>query len=468
MSSPCYHLDMRLAALAIFILSAAFHSQSAWADSILVTGISRASNYNLPTDTDNAKIWGGIVGADCSASATTTTTCNNCTTTYDDGTKACNEHRIHSSLVLRVEFSVTGDITGTVRVGFDKNGFTSATPSSVTSGTLSQGSTGYVEIPWSQICSSATEGADATCTTGGTTELVIGVSTSSEPSTSERTDIPVVVAIPDGSYDLVTCADAAPSSGICSFYAYPGDQKVYLQDLDPVGSYPLSNNLNLKYLRVYFTTDSVDRFAAANYTSSQYVDLDIPEDGVPTPGVVDGLTNDETYFFRSAVIDEAGNIAFLIDVGEIESNTACAAGTFDDLNCLMAATPSKVLGLLTEDVNCFISTAAFGSSFAPQVQTFRDFRNRLLLTSNFGKKLNYLYYNYGPKGALFLHDHPALKPVARALLYPFLWFAQISLKVNLWAGLAFLMGFSFLIALTVWSLGCVGSLGYRRLRHWMA
>jgi hypothetical protein len=67
---------------------------------------------------------------------------------------------------------------------------------------------------------------------------------------------------------------------------------------------------------------------------------------------------------------------------------------------------------------CFIATAAYGYSSAPEVKVLRAFRDRYLLTSVPGRMFVQWYYQHGPAAATFLNDHPEYKPLVRAALMP--------------------------------------------------
>lgn len=70
---------------------------------------------------------------------------------------------------------------------------------------------------------------------------------------------------------------------------------------------------------------------------------------------------------------------------------------------------------------CFIATAAYGSYSAAQVKTLRDFRDNYLLTNTPGRAFVRWYYANSPPAAHYLNQHPALKPVVRGLLLPFVY-----------------------------------------------
>jgi PKD repeat protein len=67
---------------------------------------------------------------------------------------------------------------------------------------------------------------------------------------------------------------------------------------------------------------------------------------------------------------------------------------------------------------CFIATAAYGSYLHPQVKLLRDFRDRHLLTSRFGRSLVMQYYRLSPPAARFIANHECARLISRVALTP--------------------------------------------------
>ncbi len=75
---------------------------------------------------------------------------------------------------------------------------------------------------------------------------------------------------------------------------------------------------------------------------------------------------------------------------------------------------------------CFLATAAFGTSLAPQVIQLKQFRDRFLLTNGPGKKFVQLYYRYSPPIARYISRHEIARFIVRCSLYPLIGFSALS------------------------------------------
>lgn len=71
------------------------------------------------------------------------------------------------------------------------------------------------------------------------------------------------------------------------------------------------------------------------------------------------------------------------------------------------------------DPRCFIVSAAYGSSFEPQVDIFRWLRDRFILKTSWGEKLMDFYYENSEPVANFIAGSEVLKFSVRTLLWPF-------------------------------------------------
>jgi len=62
---------------------------------------------------------------------------------------------------------------------------------------------------------------------------------------------------------------------------------------------------------------------------------------------------------------------------------------------------------------CFIATAVYGTSLAPEIDVLRDFRDNFLLKSKLGRKLVNFYYQFSPSVADFVSRHLFLRKILR-------------------------------------------------------
>jgi hypothetical protein len=65
---------------------------------------------------------------------------------------------------------------------------------------------------------------------------------------------------------------------------------------------------------------------------------------------------------------------------------------------------------------CFIATAVYGSPSAPEVFTFRRFRDRVLLPSKSGRAFVRIYYIVSPSLAALISERQFLRIAARRVL----------------------------------------------------
>ena len=80
---------------------------------------------------------------------------------------------------------------------------------------------------------------------------------------------------------------------------------------------------------------------------------------------------------------------------------------------------------IVQDKKCFIATAAYGSSVAPEVATLRRFRDTRLRRDRLGRWALCIYERYSPPLADWIAERPAVRFwVQRLVLSPVLWVAH--------------------------------------------
>jgi hypothetical protein len=303
---------------------------------------------------------------------------------------------------------------------------------SITTGTISttgSGGTLTIPIPWGNICTVANSG-DTNCAISFSKDVTVSTSSSSSSSSGSTFTFRVITQSVSSSAEsfYTDCpAGITPASGdgFCHFVAGPGDKKIYANDLAVLGDYPSSGSasVNFKNLMFFYEEQAVGETNANTVAriSNGSNAFSVPVSTAVNPPIVDerinDLNNDVTYCMVMANQDLAGNIYKFTPTAGIE-DTLCA-------------TPEPVAGLL-DDKHCFIATAAFGSEMAPEVQSFRDFRNKYLIPYSWGRKFVKAYYHYSPKYAAMISGNETAKTVVRAALWPLLFMARMSVAFGFW------------------------------------
>lgn len=87
---------------------------------------------------------------------------------------------------------------------------------------------------------------------------------------------------------------------------------------------------------------------------------------------------------------------------------------------------------------CFIATAAYGTAFAPELDTLRHMRDSVLMKSHIGRSIINFYYRNSPPLAERISRHPALQSTCRGALSPVLMLVRHPLALIVLAALALL------------------------------
>ncbi|QDK44050.1 hypothetical protein DOM22_02180 [Bdellovibrio sp. ZAP7] len=427
---------MRLLKLSALFATSFFLSSVAMAAAFTSVTIGGASYYDLTTTPTKPVIYGGFAGS-CTGDGNST--CDSCT---GSGLTPCNKNATYPTLILTI--TLTADTTlptnGTVTVKIDD------TSVQLNSTPYISGSSLTVKMLWSQICSKV-QGGTTDCSNAVNSDLVVSISGTGTTTTSISATMQVITsAATTATYaDCPEGTPATANTGFCHFTAFPGDSKIYT---DPIVSdgYPTSTSgIDFRDLIFFYEEQipadgndpatTVGRITNASPTSV------IPVSSTVFPPDVDdrltGLTNGKTYCAVMANRDLAGNIYYFTPA-TVDPTTLCA-------------TPEPVVGLL-DDKHCFIATAAFGSDMAPEVQSFREFRNKYLIPYAWGQNFVKTYYKYSPKYAAMISQNETAKIAVRGVLWPLLFFARLSVALGFWFALAI----TVFGCLTIWGL-------YRRL-----
>lgn len=387
--------------------------------------ISGASNVDA-TDTKKPIVYGGFAGT-C-ASPNNTDTCDTCVETSASVNKflPCNKHATYPNLNLLVVLNTDASVNiSDVTVKIDSTSITTGTIS-----TTGSGGTLTIPIPWGNICTVANSG-DTSCATSFSKDVTVTASSSSSSSSSANFTFRVTTQSVDSSAnsfytDCPTGITPTPGGGFCHFVAGPGDKKIYANDLAVPDGYPSSTgSVDYKNLMFFYeeqlSTDTGISDVIARISNGSNA-FSVPVSTTVSPPIVDerinDLSNDVTYCLVMANQDLAGNIYNFTPVASVTADTLCA-------------TPEPVAGLL-DDKHCFIATAAFGSEMAPEVQSFRDFRNKYLIPYSWGRKFVKAYYHYSPKYAAMISGNETAKTVVRAALWPLLFMARMSVAFGFW------------------------------------
>ncbi len=423
------HLKTLAAAsvLGLFFYSSASHA------TLTLVSIAGASNTDLSTSIPI--IYAGFAGT-CTPTSSSAT-CNSCTgLSGTDKLFPCNQRNLLASSLLTVTMTVTDTTIDPSTMTFTIN---SNTVSYAVTPTRS-GTSVVFQLRWGDICSNSGSSGDSNCTSMNSGNLIAKYG-------SEQLTFTIRMRAAGATEQYYTdCNDTtqgAAGSGFCHFTVFPGDEKLYANDLFWVDGYPSTPTSGIEYKKVVFfyeqqlDTDADDAATLArisNASPSKSVSVNKSASPPISDNRITGLQNDNRYCMIMANEDATGIISFYTP------NTVTATE--------LCADPSKVVGLL-DDKSCFIATAAFGSSMAPEVQSFREFRNEFLLTNPVGTAFVKFYYKHSPFYANLISKSPAAKAIVRSALWPILFVARASVTYGLGATLFALSGAIALIGAAV-------------------
>lgn len=416
---------------------------------ITITDVSGGSYVEKKADNSGFVIYGGLAGQCNSGTLGTCDTCNS------GSVVACNQKNIAPTTTVSVTFSVsstfTNGLTAYLYAGADISTAINNN-SQLDTVTLQNGTAKYtLTTTWGQVCyyggnfdSSCNPTGTASSTTTGTVNFPNAIKLfvyanfdgNNTTDAGQYSAVPIYINYIDRTVTAVNkqTFGTSCSYGMCSFgLDTPGDEKLYLTNFVRSASTP--NKINSSDpdwygLAFFYKQTTTVSNTITNSDTSKIIQYDSSYALPDNNNVITGLENYQKYCVLMGNVNKAQNI-YLFDVG---GSDAVSCGT-----------PSEVVGML-DDKHCFISTAAFGSDMASEVQTFRKFRNVYLLDSSIGAAFVKWYYAYGPYGAQVISQSEILKATARVFLYPLYWFAELSLQHGF---LMTLLGFILVLVLLV-------------------
>lgn len=157
----------------------------------------------------------------------------------------------------------------------------------------------------------------------------------------------------------------------------------------------------------------------ASFDESTLEEVDSKGDIQPTSYQIGGLQVGTTYYVGVVALDDFDNESVL---STLVTGTPIVVSDFWE--------NYKNNGGQEEGGFCFVATAAWGSSMAGAVPVLRHFRDNVLLSSAWGRRIVSLYYLNSPALARFIQDRPILRAAARVALAPFVAVAWFTVEAD--------------------------------------
>ena len=163
---------------------------------------------------------------------------------------------------------------------------------------------------------------------------------------------------------------------------------------------------------------------------------------------VTNLTNGVLYYFAVGAVNQpkfhaavqavyGSPVSASNPASDISEATPVVYGTAQPgpLSAEVTSTPQPLVDFppLENNGGCFIATAAFGSSLAPQVDVLRAFRERYLRPYPPGRELIRIYETWSPPFAEVIRSSDTARLVVRSLLWPVVGAAWIAVHGPWWA-----------------------------------
>lgn len=263
-----------------------------------------------------------------------------------------------------------------------------------------------------------------------------------EPSTDEG-ERSVQICF-QAKYDLAATTDKIFNTNGCVTLKY---------DLTPPAAPTLTVTPSESSITASWSTDGLTGRSFFLYYSKD----SFTEDSLPSPYTnnaissstqkISGLAAKTTYYFAVKVQDAAGNVGPL---SEVKSATTVELTDFYEAYRNAGGTDTGFNGGF-----CFIATAAYGTYDHKYVQILRDFRDKVLLPTTWGKAFVAWYYTNSPAWANWIRKHPLARRATQVMLLPLI------------IGSAFLVRLSLLTQVLLVLGLCLFLLGWRLRKRWL-
>lgn len=423
---------MKLVLLFFFLLPS-----TAQAKLLVIKNQTEGASNVIIDDKDNATIFGGTAfnsdynNSECFEQEPTGDdiglflTCNSCTDTL----QSCNPNRISELGVLKISFIAdTAPNPGPVLVTTEQ-GIEIAQSSDREQQQADPNQSAVAYVDWEGLCELDDNN---TCSdASGTITIKVGIDSNEDGkiSTEEGGFVTIKIQNPNKDDDANISSLDCLKAGVCDFKIFSGNEKAFIGQIKKSSSFPNWKGSVFNKLKIFYSSESFQNATplSSNLEISIGTNITLDEEFIIAP-----LINNTQYYFRVAVVDKAKNIAFITSDEQIQ-NACGGTGTLTASQCEACpycTKPANVVGILTKDLNCFISTATYGSSQAPLVKLFREFRNKILLKFKAGIWLTKFYYKWGSQASLVLEKYPIMKIFSGLILTPLAILAWISLHFS--------------------------------------
>ncbi len=200
---------------------------------------------------------------------------------------------------------------------------------------------------------------------------------------------------------------SCPVSGSIADYYFPGDSQVYVNPNNYVRTTGQGNSVqdvgtDLKSLLFLGNRSGTNPLVANSVPSNEVIAYALEGSGNQAITGFVNSTNGSDNRYKAELY--AQNVI----------------GVFSPSSCVVPSpyvTAQTIQGVLTES-KCFIATAAYQDGRAAPVMMLRQFRDRILAKTDFGRKFIKAYYHWSPALAEWAWDKPIVRSFALRALAP--------------------------------------------------